>query len=96
MATGVKPDKALYFKRLIDAVVPGRVASEERDRIAHIVRAYRSRPAVVKVGGSALSEQCGPMVFDNIKVLGNLGIPLVIVHGGGKEIDEAQAWPFIT
>jgi acetylglutamate kinase len=90
MSRVANPSKALYFKKLVDALVPGGVCREERDRIAHMVRAYRRSPAVVKVGGSALSEQCGPMVFDNIKTLGNLGIPLVIVHGGGKEIDDAM------
>ncbi len=55
MSRVANPSKALYFKKLVDALVPGGVCREERDRIAHMVRAYRRSPAVVKVGGSALS-----------------------------------------
>jgi acetylglutamate kinase len=62
---------------------------EQKDKVVQLADSYRSGGgAVVKVGGSALSEQCGPKIFEHIKILDGLEIPLVIVHGGGKDIDE--------
>ena len=67
----------------------GHSSIRDAERIRDMVEEYRSSGGVVvKVGGSALSEQCGPSIFDSIRVLDGLRIPLVIVHGGGKEIDE--------
>lgn len=45
-------------------------------------------PTVVKIGGSVASERASTL--DNIAFLHRqVGVPLVIVHGGGAEIDAA-------
>ncbi len=58
---------------------------------------YRNRVIVVKLGGSAMEE---PMATDaclrSVAVLHHLGIPVVLVHGGGKPIDRAMAEAGLT
>lgn len=43
-------------------------------------------PTVVKIGGSIVAER--ETTLRDVAFLSQLGIPLVIVHGGGPEIDE--------
>ncbi len=54
--------------------------------------AHRDRPVVVKLGGSAMED---PTATDaclrSVATLNALGVPLVLVHGGGKPIDRAMA-----
>jgi acetylglutamate kinase len=54
--------------------------------------AHRNRPVVVKLGGSAMED---PAATDAclrcVATLSRLGVPLVLVHGGGKPIDRAMA-----
>src|SRR4051812_40463443 len=56
------------------------------------VCAHRDRPVVVKLGGSAMED---PTATDaclrSVATLNKLGVPLVLVHGGGKPIDRAMA-----
>jgi acetylglutamate kinase len=56
------------------------------------VAAHRDRPVVVKLGGSAMED---PTATDaclrSVAVLNRLGVPIVLVHGGGKPIDRAMA-----
>jgi acetylglutamate kinase len=54
--------------------------------------AHRKHPVVVKLGGSAMED---PAATDAclrcVATLNKLGVPLVVVHGGGKPIDRAMA-----
>ncbi|MBM3980557.1 MAG: acetylglutamate kinase [Planctomycetes bacterium] len=58
---------------------------------------YRARPVVVKLGGSAMED---PVATDSclrsVATLNALGVPLVLVHGGGKPIDRAMAEAGLT
>src|SRR6478609_1294692 len=60
------------------------------------VAAYRSR-VVVKLGGSAMED---PTATDaclrSVVTLNHLGVPIVLVHGGGKPIDRAMAEAGLT
>ena len=80
-----KSQKALteLLKRIRVGSIP------ELNRVKVLIDAYRSDGgAVIKVGVSALSQQLGPKIFEHIKILDALGVPLIIVHGGGKDIDD--------
>lgn len=44
---------------------------------------------VIKIGGSTLKEE--DLTVKNIAGLHQQGLPMVIVHGGGKEIDQSLA-----
>ena len=51
-----------------------------------------ARPVVVKYGGNALPGSSGPdAVLDELAMLDAAGQPLVLVHGGGPEIDAELA-----
>jgi acetylglutamate kinase len=56
------------------------------------VRSFRDRVIVVKLGGSAMED---PAATDAcllcVATLNHLGVPVVLVHGGGKPIDRAMA-----
>src|SRR6188508_1738774 len=56
------------------------------------VAAHRNGVVVVKLGGSAMED---PVATDaclrSVATLNRLGIPIVLVHGGGKPIDRAMA-----
>jgi acetylglutamate kinase len=58
---------------------------------------YRNHVIVVKLGGSAMEE---PLAIDaclrSVAVLNQLGVSVVLVHGGGKPIDRAMAEAGLT
>jgi acetylglutamate kinase len=52
--------------------------------------ALAAGPVVVKYGGNAMGEMVGPdPVLAEIAILRAAGTPVVLVHGGGPEIDAA-------
>ena len=54
--------------------------------------AHRDRPVVVKLGGSAMEDPAATEAcLKSVATLNKLGVPLVLVHGGGKPIDRAMA-----
>src|SRR5215212_3743014 len=69
-----------------------RVSAEAFAAAVARVCAYRDGPVVVKLGGSAMED---PVATDaclrSVATLNKLGVPLVLVHGGGKPIDRAMA-----
>lgn len=61
---------------------------------AAVVRvcAHRDRRVVVKLGGSAMEDPAATdACLKSVNVLYLLGVPVVLVHGGGKPIDRAMA-----
>ncbi len=64
--------------------------------VERLLQAVR-RPAVIKLGGSALEEPAAAAAcLRSIAVLHRLGLPAVVVHGGGKPIDRAMAAAGLT
>jgi len=56
------------------------------------VSAQRGQVVVVKLGGSAMEDPAATdACLRSVAVLNRLGIPIVLVHGGGKPIDRAMA-----
>src|SRR5262249_10822200 len=56
------------------------------------VRGFRDRVVVVKLGGSAMEDPAATdACLRSVATLNHLGVPLVLVHGGGKPIDRAMA-----
>src|SRR5829696_3481822 len=56
------------------------------------VAAHRDRVAVVKLGGSAMEDPAATdACLRSVATLNRLGVPVVLVHGGGKPIDRAMA-----
>jgi acetylglutamate kinase len=72
------------------------VSAEAFARAVARVAAHRA-PIVVKLGGSAMED---PAATDGclraVATLHRLGVPLVLVHGGGKPIDRAMAEAGLT
>ena len=61
------------------------------------VCAHRGRPVVVKLGGSAMEAPAATdACLRSVATLNKLGVPLVLVHGGGKPIDRAMAEAGLT
>src|SRR5688572_17979998 len=61
------------------------------------VAAHRDRPVVVKLGGSAMEDPAATdACLRSVATLNRLGVPLVLVHGGGKPIDRAMAEAGLT
>ena len=59
--------------------------------------AYRDRPIVVKLGGSAMEDPAATdACLRSVATLNRVGVPVVLVHGGGKPIDRAMAEAGIT
>ncbi len=57
----------------------------------------RGRPVVVKLGGSAMEDPAATdACLRSVAVLHLLGVPVVLVHGGGKPIDRAMAEAGLT
>ncbi len=66
-------------------------------RAADRVRALDDRPAVVKLGGSAMEEPAATRgTLAAVAALHALGVKLAVVHGGGKPIDRAMAAAGLT
>jgi acetylglutamate kinase len=56
------------------------------------VSAQRGKVVVVKLGGSAMEDPAATdACLRSVAVLNRLGVPIVLVHGGGKPIDRAMA-----
>lgn len=54
------------------------------------IKQYKDKTIVVKYGGNAmLSEEIKNAVLSDIVLLSLVGIKIVVVHGGGPEINEA-------
>jgi acetylglutamate kinase len=63
------------------------------DRLAR----FRGRTVVVKLGGSAMEAPAATdACLRSVVTLNRLGIPIVLVHGGGKPIDRAMAEAGLT
>lgn len=61
-------------------------------RATATARMLRDRPVVVKLGGSAMEDPSATRgTLEAVVALQTLGVPLVLVHGGGKPIDRAMA-----
>jgi acetylglutamate kinase len=61
------------------------------------VNAQRGRVVVVKLGGSAMEDPAATdACLKSVATLNQLGVPLVLVHGGGKPIDRAMAEAGLT
>src|SRR5215468_4969554 len=69
-----------------------RVSAEAVAAAVDRICAHRDRPVVVKLGGSAMEDPSATEAcLKSVATLNHLGIPLVLVHGGGKPIDRAMA-----
>ena len=56
------------------------------------VCAQTAHPVVVKLGGSAMEDPAATdACLRSVATLFRLGVPVVLVHGGGKPIDRAMA-----
>lgn len=51
-----------------------------------ILRRYAGRTMVVKYGGSALADEAGESILQDVAALQSVGARVVLVHGGGKDI----------
>jgi acetylglutamate kinase len=57
--------------------------------VAKYVRAFRNKPFVVKIGGDILADGASrKSICGQLALLSSLGIPLVVVHGGGAAVDR--------
>ena len=55
------------------------------------IRRYRGKVVVVKYGGNAMiNEQLKQQVMEDIVLLWLIGVKVVLVHGGGPEINETM------
>ena len=53
------------------------------------IQLYRNKTIVVKYGGNAMvNEQLKEMVMNDLVLLSTIGIKIVLVHGGGPEINK--------
>lgn len=67
-------------------------AAEVLIRAARAIKAWQGTTTIVKLGGSALEEPATARgTLQALATLQTLGVPLVVVHGGGKPIDRAMA-----
>lgn len=61
------------------------------------VAAHKDRVVVVKLGGSAMEDPSATEAcLKSVATLNHLGVPVVLVHGGGKPIDRAMAEAGLT
>ena len=74
-----------------------RISSEVFAAAVDRLSAHRARPVVVKLGGSAMEDPAATdACLKSVATLNRLGVPLVLVHGGGKPIDRAMAEAGLT
>ena len=60
-------------------------------RAAPYVRLYKGKVFVIKAGGAVFGDNDGTrMLIEQIAILHHLGIRVVLVHGGGPQLDEMQ------
>jgi len=58
---------------------------------APYVRLYKGKVFVVKAGGAVFADTAGTrMLIEQIAILHHLGIRVVLVHGGGPQLDQMQ------
>jgi acetylglutamate kinase len=56
------------------------------------IRTFRDRLTVIKLGGSAMEEaEALRATLQDVVFMETVGMPAVLVHGGGKAIDRAMA-----
>jgi acetylglutamate kinase len=56
------------------------------------IRSYRGQTVVVKVGGDALDDtRLAALVAEDLALLSYVGIRLVLVHGGGRQVSSAMS-----
>jgi len=74
------------------ASMPGaHVSAEAFVAAVERVAAHKNRTVVVKLGGSAMEDPTATdACLKSVATLNRLGIPIVLVHGGGKPIDRAM------
>jgi acetylglutamate kinase len=95
--TPPRPLHTMLFSDSFSIVGPSRMAEPRVSAEAFAaavarVCAYRDRPIVVKLGGSAMEDPAATdACLRSVATLNKLGVPLVLVHGGGKPIDRAMA-----
>src|SRR4051812_20236461 len=71
-------------------------AASFADAVSRVGR-FAGRTAVVKLGGSAMEDPAATEAcLRSVATLSRLGVPIVLVHGGGKPIDRAMAGGGIT
>jgi acetylglutamate kinase len=76
--------------------VPGLSAETFTAAVSRIAR-FRGQTIVVKLGGSAMEDPAATdACLKSIAALNHLGIPTVVIHGGGKPIDRAMAASGLT
>ena len=74
-----------------------RISAEAFAAAVERLCAHRDRPVVVKLGGSAMEDPAATdACLKSVATLNKLGVPLVLVHGGGKPIDRAMAEAGLT
>ncbi len=56
------------------------------------IRSYNGKTVVIKYGGNAMiNEQLKQQVMEDIVLLWLVGVKVVLIHGGGPEINETMA-----
>src|SRR5438067_1330811 len=56
------------------------------------IRTFRGRLTVIKLGGSAMEDADSlRATLQDVVFMATVGMPAVLVHGGGKAIDRAMA-----
>lgn len=89
-------DNKPVIEKLFGKAVDNNAPEAEKKRVNALIEAYRRGPIVIKVGGSILDKggktngSAYGFVVDDIQTLRSLDIPLVLVHGGGWELDKAM------
>jgi len=69
---------------------PSAVIAALRSAVPYI-RLYKGRVFVVKAGGAVFGDVAGTRaLIEQIAILHHLGIRVVLVHGGGPQLDEMQ------
>lgn len=85
MAHTLRGSERFSFDQLMRKAFPnGHSATDERSAMRALAACERG--IVIKAGGSAISGRCRSNLNDDIGTLSGLGVPIVIVHGGGDEI----------
>lgn len=70
--------------------VSGLSAETFASAVSRIAR-FRGQTIVVKLGGSAMEDPAATQAcLQSVAALNQLGVPVVLVHGGGKTIDRAM------
>ena len=69
----------------------GRATAVRQARRGRGARALDSRPIVLKLGGELLEDAAGIQAIGSAIAGLQGGHPLIVVHGGGRDIDSALA-----